>query len=204
MTPEIITIKTGYLQTNCYAVYLSGRNDAVIVDPGFDGKMINKELERRGLKAGAVLLTHGHFDHVGAAKFFKDAGCPIYIHKADAALANSHDELAARLNIAVEKFTPDVLLSGGDKFTQCGIDFTVLHAPGHSAGSVCYLTGNVMLSGDTLFRLSIGRTDFSTGDADAMRRTLAMLFSLKEDYYVYPGHGAPTTLAFEKVNNPYA
>ena len=190
MNLEKLTL--GLYQTNTY-ILTEGEN-AVVIDPGYDPDAILDALEGKNLKA--ILLTHGHFDHVGAVKeLVAETGCDVYIH-------------AAELNL------PPMITAGQLYYTHTyaesdhitpipGVELTVLHTPGHTPGSVCLLWKDQMFSGDTLFEGSCGRIDLPGGDPQQMMRSLSRLSRLQADYHVHPGHGGSTTLAAEKQYNPY-
>lgn len=197
---NINIVSTGFLGTNCYIVNAPGNDGCVLIDPGADAKKIEAYLNGAGLTPKAVLLTHAHFDHIGAVRHFQRGGCKVYLHKTDAETVLP--ESIARLS--VEEFKPDCFVDDGDTIDLFGMTFTVMHTPGHSAGSVCYICEDSIYSGDTLFYLSVGRTDFNTGSHAGIKASLKKLFSLQKDYKVYPGHGRSTGLMFEKNNNPYA
>ncbi|MCI8412662.1 MAG: MBL fold metallo-hydrolase [Clostridia bacterium] len=184
-------------------VYLLDDGDGVIlIDPGADFAAISAALAEKQCKH--VLLTHAHYDHIGAVAQFQKQGAKVYLHRDDVKLLNGAGHLAALFGETLQSFVPDVLLNGGETLQLGTFSFRVLSTPGHTDGSVCYITDNVIFSGDTLFRLSVGRTDFPSGDAAKLRDSLKnRLFALEEDYTVYPGHDSPTTLSFERENNPY-
>ncbi len=197
---------TSSVVTNTYILDLGQRFGAV-VDPGGDGARIAAFLTAHDLSAEAVLLTHAHFDHAGAAACLQRMGAKVCLHAADVGLLQSDGNLAAVFGEPFETFQPDVTVSDGDTLTLGDTVFTVLHTPGHTAGSVCYVAEKerVIFSGDTLFYLSAGRTDFPTGSGRQMLHSLRdVLFRLDGDYTVYPGHDRATTLRFEKEHNPYA
>ncbi len=203
---KIYTIATSVVVTNTYILDLGGGTGAVI-DPGGDCDRIVAAMRERGLRPQAVLLTHGHFDHAGAAAAIQRLGAEVYIHSYDVQLITSDKNLAADFGYTFEPFSPDHTLSDGDVITLGDAAFKVMHTPGHTAGSVCYIEENerVIFSGDTLFYLSAGRTDFPTGNGRQMLDSLRnRLFALEGDYRVFPGHDRATTLRFEKENNPYA
>ena len=190
---EILAIPVGSYQTNCYIVWQAGREDCVLIDPGDESKKILEEVERQGKQIAAILLTHGHFDHVGAVrKIAEKADCPVYLHPA-------------------EKKLPFFMTAGPlystdgyeDTVSVAGLDFQILHTPGHTPGSVCLLCDGAMFSGDTLFAGSCGRTDFPGSNPGDMAVSLKKLKELPGDYRVYPGHAEDTTLSYERENNPY-
>ncbi len=202
MTVKRIT--TGMLYENCYLVFAGGGRDAVVIDPGDDYMRIVSEADRNGVTVKAVLLTHAHFDHCNAAKEFADRGAKIYLHSAELELVNTEKNMAGELGARFNRFVPDVLLVGGEKINECGLMLDVIHTPGHTVGGVCYVCGDCIFSGDTLFYLSVGRSDFPTGSGQMLLDSIRnKLFALDGNYRVYPGHGDPTTLDFERENNPY-
>ncbi|MDE6200900.1 MAG: MBL fold metallo-hydrolase [Clostridiales bacterium] len=179
---------------------------AIVIDPGDDYERISLRLSKLGAKAEYVLITHAHFDHIGAVARFAASGANVYVSEKDYDLLVKFDFY---LNIGyfdkrVESFAADVLVNDGDKFSLCNHDFTVVATPGHTPGGVCYIMDdNIIFSGDTLFRLSIGRTDFPFCSHSDLINSVKKLFALNGDYIVYPGHGKSTTLDFERENNPY-
>lgn len=186
---QIQTLPLGYLQTNCYI--LEGDGGCLVIDPGDEPEVVLSSFGDR--KLVAILLTHGHFDHVGAVKALAEkTGCAVYLCNEDKALP--------------------VAMTGGtlfhtDTYTDvlhlCGLEISVLHTPGHTPGSVCLCCENAMFSGDTLFAGSIGRTDFPGSNPAKMLDSLNRLKALEKNYTVYPGHGESTTLDEEKRYNPF-
>ena len=193
---NMITTPLGAYQTNCYILWSEGSDKCVVIDPGYQpdtvllkAKSLNKTIE-------AILLTHGHFDHVGAVKeLVAETGCEVYIHAAEAALPP--------MMTAGELYFTRTYAEGDTICPIPGLELTVLHTPGHTPGSVCLLMQDQMFSGDTLFAGSCGRVDFPGGNPQEMLRSLRRLASLEADYRVHPGHGESTTLAEEKRHNPY-
>lgn len=198
---KIHTLPLGAYQTNTYIVENEGR--CVIIDPGFEAKTILDFITKRGLTADAVLLTHGHFDHVGAVEeIASETGCALWMNERD--WSQKRNLLTAKLYpIANCDFTEVRFCEDGEQIIAAGLTFTVLETPGHTWGSVCYLCGDAMFSGDTLFAGSCGRTDLPGGDWDTIAESLKRLSELESNYTVYPGHGNSTTLAKEKQYNPY-
>lgn len=191
---KICTLPLGQLETNCYLV-ADGDGVAAVIDPAAAPERILQTARDSSLTIQAILLTHGHFDHVGAVAGLTQAlRCPVWMHENELTL-------------------PEYLTDGplyytdgygeGDTVTVGGLQFTVLHTPGHTPGSVCLRCGDALFTGDTLFAGSCGRTDFSGGSGSEMCRSLRRLAQLPGDLAVYPGHGEATTLAREKRENPY-
>lgn len=202
---KIITIVTGGLQENSYIVYDEATNNAVIVDPGDDSAVILEKVHELELQVKYLLLTHGHADHIGAVDELKEAlGSKVAIHEDDAEMLSvPMKNLSYFMGSPISLSAADVILRDGDTIDVDSMHFMVLHTPGHSQGSVCYIAGDVIFSGDTLFAQSIGRTDFPDSSPEAMHKSLATLAGLEGDYTVYPGHGSATTLQREKAYNPF-
>lgn len=191
MLVNISALPLGYLGTNCYI--LEGDGGCVVIDPGDEAQVVLQFLGNR--KLAAILLTHGHFDHVGAVKeLAAHTDCPVYLHAAEEVLPS---------NMTAGPLYYTHTYGEGDVLRLCGLEFSVLHTPGHTPGSVCLCCKDAMFSGDTLFAGSIGRTDFPGSDPAQMMKSLARLKALETNYTVYPGHGESTTLNEEKRYNPF-
>lgn len=197
---EIKRIITSPLETNTYIV-INDRK-AFVVDPGGEAEKILKIVDDAGAELEAVLLTHGHSDHICDAGKLQRAGASVFIHQKDSDKINSYKNLGFSLNIKNDNFTPDVLLNGGEFLNICGLKVKTIHTPGHSEGGACYIVGDWLFSGDTLFYNSYGRTDFYDGNFGKLKNSIInKLFNLPHDYTVYPGHGDATSLDFERMNN---
>ncbi len=188
---------------NCYAVF-SGEEIA-LVDIGEATDEIIEFAKKNKDKIKYVLLTHCHYDHIcGVERVLKETDAKLVIHKADAiGLENPEYSLSARVGFPQPQIKADIEVQNGDKLPLGDSFFEVLHTPGHTSGSICYLIEDKMLSGDTLFEGSIGRTDFISGSIEQMKSSLNILKNLGEDYEVFPGHGYPTTLFSEIETNYY-
>lgn len=191
---EILTITGGSLYTNCYMVW-NQSDSCVLIDPGFDAETILESVHHHGKTVAAILLTHGHFDHVGGVKeLVRQTGCPVYLHE---------DEQALPSQLTLGTLPNTHSYQEGDTLTLAGISFHVLHTPGHSPGSVCLVTENALFAGDTLFAGSCGRTDLPGGDYRKMRHSLGRLARLEGNLQVLSGHGSASTLDEERRSNPF-
>lgn len=199
---NVSKIVTGIVETNTYFISDDSGN-CIIIDPGDDTGKIFNYLGENNLVCKFILLTHAHFDHCNAARSLQINGAKIFMHKKDYSLVKTDDNLAAKFGIVFNKFKPDEYIENGQLLNLLGIKTEVLHTPGHTAGSCCYIIDNFIFTGDTLMRLSKGRTDFPTGNARAMDKSLKKICSLPVNYTVFPGHNGSTNLEFEKKNNPY-
>ena len=200
---KIETLTLGDYQTNTYIVYDPATSQCAVIDPGYAPETILGKLEALSLKLGAILLTHGHFDHVGAVEaLVKKTGCPVWIRESDYTQQKTpmndflypiHDASFAEFSFCEE----------GEVISVADLQFRVLETPGHTWGSVCYVCEDAMFCGDTLFAGSCGRIDLPGGDRIAMVDSLERLSQLEEDLRIYPGHGESSTLKQEQLTNPY-
>ena len=194
----IKTIPVGHLETNCYIVTNEETLDCVVIDPGDESNTILDYIEDNRLKCKAILITHGHYDHTGAADTVaEETGARVYMNKADdKRVMNSHSFIYA---------LPDsgIYFTDGDVIRAAGMDFEIMATPGHSQGSVTIRCGNALFTGDTLFKGSCGRTDLDGGDTETILHSLKRLCSLEGDFEVYPGHMESSTLIREKMLNYY-
>ncbi len=200
-------IVLGVLENNCYFIHREGEHDAIFIDPNSRGDKLFVQLREKGLTVKAILLTHGHFDHImGANEMREISGAKIYALKEEEELLldphlNSSFKVGKSYTVK-----PDVLVRDGEVLTFGDIKLKVIATPGHTAGGCCFYSeeDGVLFSGDTLFFESVGRTDFETSNAGDMKRSLAKLFELPDETKVYPGHGDFTTIGHEKEYNPFA
>ncbi len=192
---ELTELTLGLYQTNCYIVHAPGSRTCCIIDPGYEAAAILRKVEALGLAVEAILLTHGHFDHVGAvAEIAAETDCHVYISAADLSLPPM---------ITGGKLYYTHTYPAGGSVAAAGLTFRVIPTPGHTPGSVCLTCEDVMFSGDTLFCGSCGRTDLPGGDHRQILASLGTLAALPGNYRVYPGHGSSTELAWERETNPY-
>ena len=192
---HIHTLTLGDYQVNCYVVHQAGSHRCVVIDPGYAPQRILAYLQQNNLQLAAILLTHGHFDHVGGVReLAADTDCLVYL--------NTAEELLPPQITAGQLFYTNNYPANG-QLQIAGMNFLVLHTPGHTPGSVCLLVEDAMFSGDTLFAGSCGRTDFPGGDWGTIVNSLHRLRDLHGDYRIFPGHAQSTTLETERRSNPY-
>lgn len=200
------TIVVGIYETNCYIVASETTKKGIIIDPGAEPEKIISEIKKMGLLIEWIIITHTHFDHIGAVKSLKDAtGAKIAMHQNEGEGFNN--ALAKALGIVMSgsvnsTFEPDRLLNDGDIVTISDLQFTVLHTPGHSPGGISLAGHGVVFSGDTLFNCGVGRTDFpGCSQSQLMSSIRNKLLSLPDDTVVFPGHGPRTTIGNERRMN---
>lgn len=189
--------------TNCWLLAAEGSDEAVVVDPGFSPDRVHGMLERAGKSPIAALATHGHYDHVGAAAEFCGEDLPFFIHEADRTALYNGRAWGAGYD------TPQVLVkdvrtvAGGDVLAFAGVKLEVWHTPGHTPGSVTYVSDGLVFTGDLVFEGTIGRHDFPNSSQADMRESLRRFLTLDDDLPVKPGHGPDTTVGRERAKNPY-
>ena len=212
MNLRILTRALGAFGTNCYILACMESMEAAIIDPGSPDPWIERTVAEEGFKPVAILLTHGHLDHIGGVARVKGAtGIPLYVHGDDApALTDTRLNGSAFFGTPVVAPQPDRLLRDGDELNVGKLKVKVLHTSGHTMGGVCYYVtapGEApahLFAGDTLFAGSVGRSDLPGGDHAALIRSIReKLLDLPADTVVYPGHGPTTTVGEEREYNPY-
>lgn len=199
------------LGTNCVVLWADGSKTCTVTDPGMsspDGlNQLVSFLKEHDLVPDAILLTHGHFDHVwGVDRLLSCWKVPVYLHPDDRDIMDRVASSFREMSSLVRHDFESIDIAEGEVLSTGGTDWTILHTPGHSPGSVCYYSAKdkLLLSGDTLFAGSIGRTDLSGGDYDQLMQSIqAKLLALPGETDVIPGHGQPTTIAREGMYNPF-
>jgi hydroxyacylglutathione hydrolase len=190
--------------TNCWAVSADGSEEAVAIDPGFEPAAIRLMVARSGRRLAAVLVTHGHGDHIGAVPGVCGEDVPLYIHQADELALTDQRAWGAGYPVEASFRPPEVrTVTDGDVLEFGGFRIEVVHTPGHTPGSVCYVTDGFVFSGDLVFRGSIGRSDFPNSDPAAMDESLRRFLELPDDLAVYPGHGPGTAVGVERLSNEW-
>ena len=197
---DIFKIEPLGFASNSYILTADGKS-AGVIDPA--EPRIKEILNNKGLKCEAVLLTHGHFDHVGGCGRLFAEGARIYCGEREKDLIFSRAFLNMFGGVTVPEFEINKTFSDGENFEVCGLKFTVMNTAGHSAGSVCYITEDKIFTGDTLMCDGVGRTDLPTGDYSELVKSVKKLYSLSGDYKIYCGHGPNTTLLNERRFNSF-
>ena len=186
---KVILMHTGPLSVNTYLVCNEAAREMLVIDPGGNADEILRRAEAENCRIAAVLLTHAHFDHAGACKELQDAGIPVYVHREEEINLHSAGNMGRLFGCPMAELRADSVFADGDVLSLAHLAVTVLHTPGHTAG--------------TLFFGSAGRTDLIGGDARALAASLRRLCALPGDCVVCPGHGEETTLQYERENNPF-
>ena len=190
--------------TNCWLLSAEGRDEAVVIDPGFEPEAVHAMLAAAGKRPAAVLLTHAHLDHAGAAGTFA-RGLPVYVHPDDVPAFTDYPAWGGGSAVQLDQVGDLRTFVDGDVLRLAGLALEVLHTPGHTPGSSCFRIEDevVLLSGDLVFTGTIGRSDFANSDPAAMRRSLIRFLTLPDATRVLPGHGTETTVGAERTSNPF-
>ena len=199
------TVAVGAFQENAYVLVDEASGDAVLIDPGEEGQRLLDTAHSVGGTVRAIWLTHAHIDHVGGIAAIKRAAdVPVHLHPADRPLYDNAAQHALLFGLRIEQPpAPDAELSEGQTLRCGALSFTVWEVPGHSPGHVCIHGNGIAFVGDCLFAGSIGRTDLPLSSPAALARSLDRLLTLPDDTVVYSGHGPPTTIGAERVENPF-
>ncbi len=195
----------GQLQENCYIIGDEVTKQAIVIDPGDEPDRVIEFVKNNNLQVDSVICTHTHFDHVGAVgDIKKSTGAKILIHREEIEIYNSIKDHAALWGFDINDVpAPDGFLDEGDEVRAGGLVFKVLHTPGHSPGGICLYGEGIVVTGDTIFHGSVGRTDFPGGDINKLKKSFKRLLELPDDTDVLSGHGPETTIGREKKENAF-
>lgn len=201
----LFVIPCGPIQANCYILADDATRNCIIIDPG-DAASVLKVIKEKDLFPAKIILTHGHFDHcMGVEALLQATDAEVWMHKEDEELVDGSSSFVSAQRYGLTPFIPSHYFDNNDLVIQDSIQLRVLHTPGHSKGSVCFIddADNIVFSGDTMFYESIGRTDLHGGSMNALLHSVFdILFQLPDMYKVLPGHGEPTSIKHEKCFNP--
>ena len=204
---QIDTLVLGMVATNCYLAWNKNTREALVVDPAALPDRIISAMESRDVKPVAILLTHGHFDHIGAVDALREKyRIPVLLLDKEQEIMENQDKNLSSVFGRGFSTKADHFLHDGDVVSYAGVEIKVLHTPGHTIGGACYYIPEeqVLFSGDTLFLCSVGRTDFPTGSMGQLHDSIhRKLFVLPDETEVFPGHNEPTSIGYEKQHNPY-
>ena len=205
---KVTTLTFPCFSANCYLITDESTGESLLIDPGSYGDRQRDFIKAQGIESlKYILLTHGHFDHmIGVERFRNAFGGEVVVHENDSdKLSSAVGSLYSRFEreIPFAEATADITVKDGDRLPFGGGEIEVIHTPGHTKGCVCYKIGDCLFTGDTLFRGSIGRTDFPDSNQNEMLASLKKLYSIEGDFKVYPGHEGTSTLSYEKQTNPY-
>lgn len=197
----------GICQTNCYFVYKEGSSEVIFIDPADRGDYIYETLKEKGFRVAGILLTHGHFDHIWGSKKLRElSGGKIYAYEGEKEVCEDAGKNVSEQAGRSYTVEPDVYLKDNEEVTIAGMTCRLIATPGHTRGGCCYYfeEAGMLISGDTLFQESVGRTDFPTGSMSTLIRSIKeRLFVLPDNVKVYPGHGDTTEIGLEKKYNPF-
>ena len=204
---EIKSMTLGMVATKCYLIINKETKEALLIDPADNALRISNVIEENAYTLKAILLTHGHFDHIMALNELKKRyNVPVYAHEEEEDVLKQSSLNMSGMIGQIYTTQADIYVKDGEHLKLAGLDIIVLHTPGHTKGGVCYYLPEekVLMSGDTLFHCSIGRTDFPTGSMSQLVRSVKeQLFVLPDDVQVYPGHDSVTSIGYEKQYNPF-
>ncbi len=200
---KIKRFPVGDLLSNSYVVYDENSKKAFIVDAGYESELMEKFIEKNELDVIYILLTHGHFDHILACEYYRDK------YKCEIVLSETDAKQLLPLNLGFQKEVGDLdvnsytLINDGDVISVGDMKVEVIATPGHTSGGVCFLVGDSLFTGDTLFNMSVGRTDYYSGSFDEISKSIKKLYNLHEEIKIHPGHGFTSKIGYEKANNPF-
>ncbi|NWF52893.1 MAG: MBL fold metallo-hydrolase [Nitrospirae bacterium] len=196
-------IVVGPLEANCIVIADENTKEALVIDPGDEPEKILNLIGENNFKTKFIVCTHAHFDHIGAVpEIKKETNAQIIIHKDEIVIYQQAKELASFWGYELDSLPePDILVEDGQNLNIGNLKFKVLHTPGHSPGGICIYGEGILVSGDTLFAGSVGRTDLFGGDTEKLKKSFKKLMTLPDNVKVHPGHGPSSTIKQEKINN---
>ncbi|MDR1773941.1 MAG: MBL fold metallo-hydrolase [Clostridioides sp.] len=202
---NIIKLIDSYCGVNTYILYPDNKKECIVVDPGGSLEELKQTIEENALDPKYIVLTHGHGDHIGYADEVRDYyKIPIIVNEDERnMLLDSSKNLSKTMKCGIKEFDGDIFVKNGDTFEFGGEVLEFIHTPGHTKGGMCIKIGDDMLTGDTLFTGSIGRTDLPDGNFEEMKQSLRVLYKMDDNIKIYPGHGPASTIGQEKKSNPY-
>lgn len=206
---EVLRFQVGAIETNAYLIYDENSMEGVVIDPGDEAERILTEIYEKEIKLLYILLTHGHFDHILAVhEISKKTGAKLVVHQEDAALltfesAGGFGMFGDRSRLSYAETPVDILAKNGTEVLFGALKALYMHTPGHTPGSCVIKIEECLFTGDTVFRFECGRCDLPGGDFGKMLTSLKRIYDMNGDYKIYPGHGPDSTLAEERLKNPY-
>lgn len=199
---KIERLVLGSIGTNTYFVTNEVTKECIVVDPAEDIQSISDYINNEDIKPTAVLLTHGHFDHIGGVSYIKSLGAKVYMSNKDIWHIANPEQMARILGVKIEPFSVDFEVKEPDLLEIASFKIKVLDTPGHTKGGLCYILDEYIFTGDTIFRESYGRTDFEDSDFTSLKSSILKILNLEGEYTLLPGHGDVTYLSYEKMYNP--
>ncbi len=199
----IKSLSVGPLENNCFIIANEGTGESLLVDPGDEPDRILDVINENEFKVKYLVCTHAHFDHVGAVpEIKKETNAKIVIHRDEVSIYEKVPDLSALFGFEIDPLPePDILVLEGDQLVVGDLKFQILHTPGHSPGGICLYGEGIIITGDTIFAGSVGRTDLYGGDIEKLKKSIKRLMTLPEEVKIFPGHGPQSTIGYERNNN---
>jgi glyoxylase-like metal-dependent hydrolase (beta-lactamase superfamily II) len=202
--PQVTRLVLGPLQTNCYLVTCPATHSALVIDPADEADQILQTAQKKSARIEQILLTHAHPDHLGGLPTLRQAtGAKVLLHRLDVEMLQQFGPSYGLRPQQLPQFLPDIQLEGGEELAIGRLSASVIPTPGHTPGSVSLQLADLLFTGDTLFAQGVGRVDLPGGNLDRLLESIQRLFTLPDEYTIYPGHGPSSTIGTEKRDNPY-